>query len=68
MSPVMLDHSCDGEYYGGGENRQWSYGFFLDFLSLSIGFGMKNHQASIANTIDQPAIMTQLQSPAISIL
>ena len=41
------------------------YDFFLCFLSLSIGFGMKNHQASIAKPIVQPIIMTQLQIPAI---
>ena len=63
----MLDNACDGESYAGGEYVQLGYGFFLGFLSLSIGFGMKNHQASIAKPIVQPAIMTQLQSPAISI-
>jgi hypothetical protein len=63
----MLDHSCDGEDYVGGESLQVGYGFFLGFLSFAMGFGMKNHQPSTPNPIVQPAIMTQLQSPAISI-
>jgi hypothetical protein len=68
MSPVMLDHSCDAEDYGGGKCVQLGYGFFLSFLSFAIGFGMKNHQPSTNMPIVQTAIMTQLQSPAISIL
>ena len=68
MNSVMLEDSGDGEDDAGGEYLQLDYAFFLGFLSLSIGFGMKNHQASTPNPIVQPAIMTQLQSPAISIL
>lgn len=64
----MLDHFCDAEDYGGGEYLQLGYGFlFLSFLSLAIGFGMKNHQPSTNMPIVQTAIMTQLQNPAISI-
>jgi len=65
MRPVIPTPSCDGEDYVGGEYSEVGYDFFLCFLSLSIGFGIKNHQASIARPIVQPAIMTQLQIPAI---
>jgi hypothetical protein len=65
MNPVMLDDSGDGEDYDGGEYLPLCYSLFLDFLSLSIGFGMKNHQASIAKPTVQPIIMSQLQIPAI---
>jgi len=61
----MLEDSGDEEDCAGGEYLSLSYGFLLCFLSLSIGFGMKNHQASTPIPIVQPAIMTQLQSPAI---
>lgn len=64
----MLDNSCDGEDDAGGEYSDVGYDFFLCFLSLSIGFGMKNHQPSTNMPIVQTAIMTQLQNPAISIL
>jgi hypothetical protein len=60
-----MDSSSDGEDYAGGEYVPLGYGFFLCFLSLSIGFGMKNHQASTNIPIVQTAIMTQLQIPAI---
>ena len=62
---MLYDSGNNGYDRRGGEDQQIGYGFFLGFLSLSIGFGMKNHQASIAKPIVQPAIMTQLQSPAI---
>lgn len=64
----MLDDSGDGEDYAEGEYVRWGYGFFLGFLSFAMGFGMKNHQASMAKPIVQPAIMTQLPSDAISML
>ena len=62
----MLDNSCDDEDYVGGEYVELGYGFFLGFLSLSIGFGIKNHQPSMNIPIVQTAIMTQLQIPAIA--
>lgn len=41
MSPFILDNSCNGEDYTGGEYVQLGYDFFLSFLpSLAIGFGM----------------------------
>ena len=65
MRPVILDPSCDGEDYVGGEYSEVGYDLFLCFLSLSIGFGIKIHQASIARPIVQPILMIQLQIPAI---
>jgi hypothetical protein len=60
--------------FGGGEDcdeekdLRSGYGFFFTFLpSFAIGFGMKNHQASMPKPIVQPTMMTQLPSDAISI-
>jgi hypothetical protein len=67
LSTLCAVRSGDGEDHGGGEYLYAGYGFFLFFLSLAIGFGMKNHQPSTIIPIVQPAMMIQLPSGAISI-
>ena len=67
LGTLRAVRSCNGEDRGGGEYLQLGYGFFLSFLSLAIGFGMKNHQPSTIRPIVHPAMMIQLPSGAISI-
>lgn len=65
MGTLRAVRSCDGEDRGEGDDLQLGYGFFLFFLSLAIGFGIKNHQPSTIIPIVQPATMSKLPSGGI---